>query len=474
MGISFNAASLLSGNGIDINSVVNQVLSRESSQLTIWQQQQTELQSQAADLSTINNALAGLATSVNALTDTLGPLAAKVVNSSDSSIVGGTAQTSAAAANDQIIVNSLATVGIVFTDSVTNPNASILNNGSTSGDIQLEIGGAAHDIAIAQGANDTLNTLATYINNQNWGVSASVVTDANGSRLAISSQSSGSTGALTIANNTTSLSFEPPIGGTNASLSVDGIPFSSASNTVTGAIPGVTLNLVTASPGDPVQLSVGADSNQAASAVNDFVSAYNSVMGFLNQEYTVSASTNTEGDLASDGSLRSLQSSLLTDATYAVSGNDGYVNLASIGIDMNNDGTLTVNASTLGNVLASDPSAVLNFFQNSSITGFANNFNTDLTNLTDPTTGILSADLAANSAEQTSLTSQMNDFQDMLNTQQQQLINEFSQVNASLEEYPFLLQEVTAQLNPQSASSSSSGNTAPATGTPFSNSSVGA
>jgi flagellar capping protein FliD len=134
----------------------------------------------------------------------------------------------------------------------------------------------------------------------------------------------------------------------------------------------------------------------------------------------------------------------------------------------------TIKPSTLGNVLASDPSAVLNFFQNSSITGFANNLNTDLTNLTDPTTGILSADLAANSAEQTSLTSQINDFQDMLNTQQQQLINEFSQVNASLEEYPFLLQEVTSQLNPQSASSSSSGNTAPATGTPFSNSSVGA
>lgn len=476
MGISLNAASLLSGNGIDVNSIVNEVMNQKNGQLSVWQQQQTELQSQAADLGTINGSLSALVSSVNSLTDVLGPLNAKVVSSSDSSVVGGTAQTSATAGNHQVIVNSLATVGTVFTDSVADPNASILPGGSTSGDLQLQIGGSGgttHDIAITQGSNDTLNTLATYINNQNWGVTASVVTDANGSRLAISSQSSGSSGALAIANNTTSLNFEAPIGGTNASLTVDGIPFSSASNTVTGAIPGVTLNLITASPGESVQLTVGADTTQATNAINSFVNSYNTLLGFLNQEYTVDPTTNTEGDLASDSSLRSLQSSLLTDATYSISGNDGDVNLAALGINMNNDGTLTVDSSALNNALANDPGAVLNFFQNSSLTGFANNFSADLTNLNDPTTGILSTDLAQNSAEQKTLTDQINDFQDRLNDEQQQLITQFSQVNATLEEYPFLLQEVTSQLNPQSSSSSSSASSggAPATGTPFSDNS---
>jgi flagellar hook-associated protein 2 len=471
MGISFNAASLLSGNGIDVNSVVNEVLNQKNGQLALWQQQQTELQSQAADLTTINSALTTLATSVSSLSDVLGPLAAKAVSSSDGGIVGGTAQTSASSGIHEVIVSSLATVGTVYTDSVPDPNASILPEGSSGGDIQLQIGGAegaVQDIGITAGSNDTLNTLANYINNQNWGVSANVISDANGSRLAISSQNSGSAGALAVANNTSSLDFEAPIGGTNASLSVDGIPFNSASNTVTGAIPGVTLNLVTASPGTPVQLSVGADSDQASTAINNFVSAYNTVIGYLNQEYTVSSSTNAEGDLASDGALRSLQSSLLSDATYAISGNDGYVNLASLGINMNNDGTLTVDTSTLNNALANDPNAVLNFFQNSSLTGFGNNFNADLTNLTDPTTGILSVDLASNNAEQTSLTNQINDFQDLLNTQQQQLITEFSQVNASLEEYPFLLQEITSQLGQQPSTATSNTGAAPATGTPFS------
>jgi flagellar hook-associated protein 2 len=472
MGISFNAASLLSGNGIDVNSVVNEMLSQQNGQLSLWQQQQTELQSQASDLNTINNALGTLAASVSSLSDVLGPLAAKTVTSSDSSIVGGTAQDSAATGIHQIVVNNLASAGTVFTDSVAGPNVSILN-GATSGDLQLKIGGASgtmHDIAITQGSNDTLSTLASYINAQNWGVNAQVITDASGSRLAIFSQNTGSAGALAIGNNTTSLNFEAPLGGTNASLSVDGIPISSATNTVTGAIPGVTLNLITASPGTPVQLSVGADAGQATTAINNFVSAYNSVIGFLNQEYTVNSSTNTEGDLASDSSLRTLQASLLNDVTYSISGNDGLVNLASLGINMNDDGTLTVDNSALSNALNNDPSAVLNFFQNASSTGFANNFNVDLTNLTEPTTGILNIDLAQNSAQQSSLSNQINDFQDRLSAQQQELVNEFSQVNASLEEYPFLLQEITAQLNPQSVGASANGNTAPVAGSPISSS----
>ena len=92
-------------------------------------------------------------------------------------------------------------------------------------------GGTTHDIAITQGSNDTLNTLAAYINTQNWGVTANVVTDASGARLALYSQSSGTPGALAITNNTTALTFNPPVGGTNASLTIDGVPYSSATNT---------------------------------------------------------------------------------------------------------------------------------------------------------------------------------------------------------------------------------------------------
>ena len=55
--------------------------------------------------------------------------------------------------------------------------------------------------------------------------------------------------------------------------------------------------------------------------------------------------------LAGDSSLRSLQSSLLADATYSLAGNNGLVNLASLGVNMNDDGTLTVDNTKLTNVI---------------------------------------------------------------------------------------------------------------------------
>jgi flagellar hook-associated protein 2 len=456
MGISLNPATLLSGQGIDVASLVSQILTQDSGQLTEWQNEQATLQGQASDLTTINTDLTNLATAVNALSDPLGALTSQIATSSNTGVLTGTAQTSAVAGVHQIEVGSLATTGTVYTDEVADPTASILPTGTTSGEIDLQIGGSTgttQAITITAGTNDTLNTLASYINGQNWGVTANVVTDANGSRLALSSTATGSPGALAITSNNTNLTFDTPIGGTNASLTIDGVPYSSATNTITGAIPGVTLNLASASPGNAVQLTVGPDVADATAAINNFVVAYNQVVTDINQEYAINPTTGTQGDLSGDASLRQLQSSILTDATYSLSGN-AYVNLASLGISTNDDGTLTVDASQLSSSFATNPAAVQSFFQNSSQTGFANNFNADLTNLTDPTQGILNVDLAQNQAEQTDLSTSISNFEAQLATEQTALTAEYAQVNAALQAYPLLLQQVTETLGTLGTNSS--------------------
>ena len=478
MGISFNAASLLNGNGIDVNAVVSELQSASSGQLTLWQQEQSDLQTKASQLTTINTDLSSLASAVQALTDPLGAFSAVTASSSLPAVVTATASSSATPGNHTLVVSSLASSGTVYTAPLADAKTSFLPSGATSADIQLQVGGstgATHDLKITAGTNDTLSTLATYINTQssanNWGVYATVLTDASGSRLSISSQATGSTGALAITTNTTldssgnptgtptNLTFETPVGGTNAVFTVDGIPFSSTTNSVSDAIPGVTLNLVSPYTGQ-VQVAVSADQSQVTSALTTFVSAYNRVVGDLNAEFAVDPTTNSQGPLASDGGLRSLQTSLLADATYTVNGSGGLVNMAALGIDMQNDGTLSVNAQTLSNQLATNPSGVQDFFQNLT-TGFATNFNKDLTNLTDATQGPLNLDLTENKTQQTDLSNRMSDFQTQLATQKQQLIQEFSSVNASLEEYPFLLQEVLSQLG---NTSSTSTNTSPAKG----------
>lgn len=455
--ISLNTSGLLSGNGIDVKTLVQDMLSPQLGQLQLWQQQQSDLQTQAQLLTKISGDVSDLSTAVNALTDILGPLTGQVAKSTQPSIVTASAQTNATPGTHTIVVSDLATQGTIYTDAVADGDTSVLPANAQSADLKIQVGGnggTSRDITISAGTNDTLNKIAAYINQQNWGVNATVLSDASGARLAVYSQATGASGALIVANNTTSLTFNPPIGGTNASLTVDGIPFSSTTNTVTGAIPGVTLNLLGAFPGIQAQISVGPDSTGAAQAITNFVDAYNKVIGDINQQFTVNPTTNTEGPLASDGSLRALQSSLLSAATRAV-GNGS--NLASLGIDMNNDGTLSVNAGQLSTALTDDPSSVLNFFQNSSLTGFANLFSQDLRSLNDPTAGILGADLTQNRQQQQNLTNSINDFQDRLLSEQDQLTTQFSQVNALLEQFPFLLQSISLQLGITSTNTSKSG-----------------
>ena len=69
MGISFNAAALLNGNGIDVKSVVNAILKRATGPLTAWQNQQTDLSVQAGLLTGLNNNLTSLAAAAISLAD---------------------------------------------------------------------------------------------------------------------------------------------------------------------------------------------------------------------------------------------------------------------------------------------------------------------------------------------------------------------------------------------------------------------
>jgi flagellar hook-associated protein 2 len=480
MAVSFNSAALLNGNGINVSSVVNAILSPQSSSISLLQNQQTDLSTQAGLLAGVNNDLTNLAAAVLSLASISGPLTAQSATSSQPDILTASAQTTAPVGTHQIVVSNLATIGTLYTNPLADGNTSFLTGGATTGDIKLQVGGAngsgtTQDIAITAGSNDTLSAFASYINAQNWGVIANVVTDANGSRLALSSQLTGTPGALAITNNNTGLTFNPPAGGTNASLTIDGVPFSSSSNTLTGAIAGVTLNLASASPTTQVQLTVGPDTVQATNAINSFVTAYNAVIGAINTQFAVDPTTNSEGPLGSDIALRTLQSSLLNDATYSITGNAGVVNLASLGIDFNNDGTLTVNQvatdthPSLANVLATNPGAVQSFFQNASGTGFASNFNNDLFNLSDVTDGILNVDIAGNKTQQQALTTQINNLQDRLTAEQQQLTLQYAQVNATLEAFPSLLLEVTSEigaLNGNFSVNPSAVNTTPNTGTP--------
>lgn len=441
--ITFTTSSAESGAGIDVTSVVNQILDAERAPEKLWQEQKDTLTLQATAWNGISASLTGLSDKVNALKDALGVITARTASSSQPNVLTATAQNSAQVGSHVVIVDNLATTSSYYTDPVDNTIP--LGNGV----ITLQVGGGtAVDIPVNDASQTTtLDGLVRYINGHDLGVFANVIQDANGSRLALVSKTTGLPGDLTISSSVIGLNFHK-IAGRNASLTVDGIPISSASNTVTGVIPGITLNLASALSGTEVQVNVGRDLEAITKAVSDFADAYNSAIKAINGQFTFNPATKSSGVLASNSTLRSLQASLLSGISYAMSGNNGITGLASIGVNMADDGTLSVDNSKLSWVLNNRYSEFQNLFQSldADNNGLACHFSVDLRALTDSTTGMIGLDLKQINNTQQMLTREIQDLEDRLAVRERLLTKQYSDIDAALRQYPLLMQQITGQL----------------------------
>jgi len=436
-----------SSSGINVASAVAQAIAALSAPEQQWQSQQQTLQTQTGAINQIQADVSSLENSLNALGDPLGALSSMVATSSATNVVLASAAPGTPAGSHVVIVNNIASTASSYSNSVASSSTTL-----ASGAFTLQVGsGPATPITIGSGVN-TLDQLASYINTQNLGVTASVVNDSTGARLAIVSKTSGVANGFTITG-ATGLTFTQASPGQDASLTVDGIPIDSASNTITGAVNGLTLNLVGAQPGGQINVTIAPDASTAEQAIASFVGAYNTAIGDVNTQYTVSSS-NEEGPLSGDSALRMLQDTLLGAASYSGGGNSVSA-LADLGINMNNDGTLSLDTVKLGNAIQNNFSAVQNFMQGAASNGFVANLNNQLSGLTDPTSGAFTVDLQSISAENKDLQQQINDFQAYLATQQTLLTAEYSQADITLQQLPQLQAQVNAELGYQPTSSTS-------------------
>jgi flagellar hook-associated protein 2 len=253
------------------------------------------------------------------------------------------------------------------------------------------------------------------------------------------------------------MGFTDAVDGADAALTVDGIPVDSSSNTVTGVIPGLTLTLSgltsTGGTNTPVTLQISPNLTPIATDINNFVSSWNTLIQAVNSGIQTS-STGTAGSLSGDTSVDFVQQQLLSAISSSMSGINGIVNLQSIGIEMQNDGTLSVNSTALNSAMQNNFSAVQNLFQGPS--GVGQQIQTSLTTLTSPATGALNVDMNGISNEVTDLKTQISDFQLQLQQTQIQLTAEYSTINTTLEQLPQTLASINNQLNALNPSSSKS------------------
>jgi flagellar hook-associated protein 2 len=291
------------------------------------------------------------------------------------------------------------------------------------------------------------------------GLVATAGSDANGTNLTITSKD----GTSTFSINEPAFGFSQAAAAANASLTVDGVPIQSASNIVTGAISGVTLDLLGASS-SAITLTVGTDTTKISTAINQFVTDYNTALNLVNAQFKMTTTTDSSGNtttaqgvLGSDPTLRALQTSLENAVSYVntpTTGTTTVSTLADLGITVADDGTLTVDSSTLSAALTNNPSDVQNFFEGSSLNGFANSMYSTLNTYTNAGNGAFSVDLSSISTTNTDLTTEINDFENgYIAAQKTLLTNMYSSAETALEQLSEKMKQLDSELGFNSSSS---------------------
>jgi flagellar hook-associated protein 2 len=361
------------GSGLDINSLVTQLVSAENASRS------APLLRREAAATTKISALGTLKGALSAFKGALTPLrnidvfSVRKATSADTTRFTATASSAAAAGNYDVEVLNLASAHrLASTPYLTGASTAI-----GYGSLAITVGDESFDVEIAQDAN-SLEDIRDAINNSsdNTGVQATLLNGTEGTRLILTSRKTGAEHAIKVVASGGDgglgvLNYDPS--GTmnmiekdqakDASVMISGFPVSSSTNAITDAVEGVTINLLKAELGVKTTLNISFDSANVTTRIQNFVTEYNNMQAQLAKLGSYDAASKTAGPLLGDSLLRSIEQDMRRGLTNPVTEMTGdYSVLASVGITTTATGTLTLDTAKLTKALDSDPDAVAHLF----------------------------------------------------------------------------------------------------------------
>lgn len=360
------------GSGLDVSSIVKQLVAIERQPITQLQSAASTIQTKISAYGQVNSLTSDLADKAAALaTPTL--WSQGKATSSDEAALKATASSSAATGDYSVKVSQIARAQTLYSQAVAAVPA-VASSGSMT--IQLQdygpppkLNGDAVTVDIS--ANSTLEQVRDRINAANAGVVAAVVRDATGaSRLTLTSKSTGVDSQMKItttggdlarfayppADDAVDDSGDPSTGmkegqsAQNAKLTINGVPVSSASNQVT-AMDGLTLNVVKESD-TPVKVSVAPDSDAQKKAVDAFVTAYNALNQYIANQSKYDETSKKGGTLLGDSAIGGVRSRLRSTLLGSSGASSALPDLRSIGFDVQTNGSIKVDSTKLTAALA--------------------------------------------------------------------------------------------------------------------------
>jgi flagellar hook-associated protein 2 len=338
-----------------------------------------------------------------------------------------------------------------------NPNGTLTAvtndlNPTLSGSISIQVGSGTAQTVTLDSSQTSISDLAQAINSANIGVTAAVATSNGQSTLTLASGTSGSAGALTVNSSIVAASDTPlsysgaastgstPSQGTLTSIA-------SSSDTLSGSL-SVRVGSANAQTIDMSAVN-SAEGGATLADLEQYISSNSSTLGIsaslvANGDGTqslslVSSTTGDSGDLTVGSSL--IDTTSTTNTTLGYTNGSDINSLTSLGINVNNDGSITFDASSLDSVLNTDYSGVAGFFQNANSWGLS--FSSMLNNSGSSTsTGILGLAASSNSTTESTLNAEISKEQSYISAQQSSLTTELNQANQVLEELPTQLQGI--------------------------------
>jgi flagellar hook-associated protein 2 len=434
-----NLAALGFG-GIDTSTLVSSLVSLQQQPLAQLAQQQANINSASSTISSFSSTLSALKTAATALSDP-NTFKAMKASSSDASVVAS-ATGSPVAGQWSVSVSALAQQQRTLSDGTSDSTAAL----GMSGSLGISLGnGTTANISLT--STDSLSDIADKISSAGLRVSASMMFDGSQYHLLVSGLDTGASNAVTFdESGLTSTGYSLNLSSStntiqkaqDAKVTVGGVTVSSASNQVSNAIPGVTLALTTTNT-TPATVTIAGDSSSVQSQVQAFVTAYNNVVNSGHDAAGFGTTKASNTMLQGDSAIRSSLDQLGQLTAGLVPGASGaYTTLASVGVSMNNDGTLTFNSGTFSTAMQADPTSVQKLFvtdSNTGASGVMSTFGSVIDSLTSSAGGPLKAEMTSYQQRSSRIGTQITNGQQRLTDYQTQLQNEFNQMNAMLAQY---------------------------------------
>lgn len=322
-----------------------------------------------------------------------------------------------------------------------------------AGTLTLAVGTANAEIAVTD--TDTLTSLATKINDAKIGATASLVMDGTNYRLMISADKTGVANDVTLGGDVaTELGLTKvqaaqdaivKFGTTDPAKGSTAMTYTSSYNKVEGVIENVTLNLMSASPGEAITLSTSRDSSSVLQSIQSFVDAYNEVVGYINKITGYDETDKIRGVLQSDTSALSINDRMRRTISGILNTEGDYRTLRSIGLTLEDTGELTLDSDKLSTAISKDGESVENLFRQAE-TGLMPKIDAYLYTLTAPLDGV--ADRKINHYDDviSQTEKRIEDMEELLAKRRESLMEQFVKMETAIKSFNSQSSYLTSQL----------------------------